>query len=105
MNGMIKRKSRYLTLSAVSRKAGPRLAIIASATKPGNSAMRQVGQKPYHTISPKRIARLTAKSTSATTAEDAGMMRRGKYTLPTRLALPTKLFEASLRIVEKRNHG
>ena len=46
-----------------------------------------------------------AKSTSATTADDVGMIRRGKYTLPIRLALPTRLFEASLRMLENRNQG
>jgi hypothetical protein len=67
--------------------------------------MCQLGQKPYHSNRPRRIARLIAKSMSATTANDAGMIRRGKQTLPIRLALPTRLFEASPRIVENRNQG
>jgi hypothetical protein len=60
------------------RKAGPRLASIASATKAGRNVLCQFGAKRYHSISPKRIARLIAKSTSATTADEAGMIRRGK---------------------------
>jgi hypothetical protein len=70
-----------LTLSAVIKKAGPRLASIASATKAGGSAMCKVGAKPYHAIRPRTIARLIARSTSATTAEDAGMIKRGEIDL------------------------
>src|SRR5690242_19079363 len=71
MNVMMYRKSRYLTLSAVIRKAGPRLANTASATKTGSIATLQLGQKPYHAIRANKIARLITKSTSATTADDA----------------------------------
>src|SRR5258706_7686448 len=78
MKGMMKRKSRYFTLSAVMNKAGPRLVRIARATNAGSNAMRHVGVKPYPSIRTKSIARLTPKSTSATIADEHGMMTRGK---------------------------
>jgi hypothetical protein len=92
-----------LTLSDVIRMAGPRLDSIGSATRTGNSAMCQLGAKPNHYIRPNRIARLIAKSMRATTAEEGGIIKRGKYT-PMALDFPTRL-EASPRIVENRNYG
>src|SRR6185503_21163126 len=72
MNGIMNRKSRYLTFRAVIRSAGPRLANTARTTNAGNRRICQVGAKPYQSISTNSIARLTAKSTSATTADEEG---------------------------------
>src|SRR5665647_3036788 len=85
--------------------AGPKLASTPKNTKAGSKSSRQLGTKAYHAITAPSIRRLMAKSTSATTADEAGMIMRGKYTFPIILALETTLFEASVRIVENKNHG
>src|SRR4029077_5343377 len=59
----------------------------------------------YQTIRPTRIAKLTRKSTNATITAAIGTIRRGKYTLLIRLALPIRLLEASATAVAKKLHG
>src|SRR5262245_49183016 len=86
-------------------RAGPRLASTARITKPGSSSRRQLGTKAYQAISAASITKLMAKSTRAVTADEAGMMMRGKNTLPIRLPLATMLFDASDKIAENKNHG
>jgi len=49
----------------------------------------QPGTKRYHSMIATRIRRLTRKSTRAVTTVATGMMTRGKYTLPIRLAFET----------------
>src|SRR5262245_57003044 len=87
------------------KSAGPRLASTARATKPGRKTICQPGAKPYQAITLSRTKRFIAKSTSATTADDDGMMIRGKYTFPMRFALARRLFEASLKMDENKNQG
>ena len=56
----------------------------------------------YQTISATRIAKLMRKSTNATITAAIGTIRRGKYTLLMRLALPMRLLEASASAVAKK---
>src|SRR5437868_108163 len=101
MNGMTKRKSRYLTFRAVIHRAGPTLAIAANRMKAGRNAICQLGRKPYHAIIPSRRTKEIRKSMKATTTAAVGTISLGKYTLLIRFALPIKLFEASVRPLEK----
>src|ERR1700730_2532472 len=105
MNDITKRKSRYLTLSAVIHKAGPMLATKASITKPGRTNIRQPGRNRYHAINRASIAKVIKKSTKATTTVAVGTISLGKYTLLIRLALLTRLLDASLTPVAKNVHG
>src|ERR1700730_11028623 len=105
MNGITSGKSRYLTLSAVIHTAGPMLATKASTTNPGRTSIRQPGRNRYHAISRASIAKVIRKSTNATITVAVGTISLGKYTLLIRLALLTRLLDASLRPVAKNVHG
>src|SRR6516162_263475 len=102
---MIKRTSRYFTFSAVSQRPGPKPASIASTTKPGSRTICQPGKNRYQIISATIITKLMVKSTEATPTAASGTIRRGKYTLLIRLALPTMLLEVSASALEKKVHG
>src|SRR6266481_6903645 len=105
MKGITYRKSRYLTLSAVIQTPMPMLATNAIKAKTGRNRTCQPGANWYQTIRPTRIAKLTRKSANATITAALGTIRRGKYTLLTRLALPIRLFEASATAVAKKLQG
>jgi hypothetical protein len=104
-NGIIYRKSRYFTFNAAISRAGPKLAKSANAMKAGKKIMCQFGRNAYQTIRSIKIIKFVAKSMRATRAVAAGIIIRGKYTFEIKFALPTMLFEASERTLEKRNHG
>jgi hypothetical protein len=87
------------------KRAGPKLAIIVKTINAGSKITFQCGETPYQSIRMHRITKLIEKSTSATTLADIGTIRRGKYTLLIRFAFPTRLFDASDKILEKRNQG
>jgi hypothetical protein len=95
MNGMIQRKSRYLTLSAVIRKAGPRLATIASATKAGQQRHPPGGRDAVPQHQPQEDREVDREIDERDEGRGRGTISRGKYTLPIRLALPTRLLEVS----------
>src|SRR5262245_3546380 len=78
MNGMTKRKSRYLTLSAPIRRAGPRLASTAKSTNAGSKRICQLGQKLNQTIKPTNSNKVIPKSIRATSTEEEGISIRGK---------------------------
>ena len=78
-NGVTKRKSRYLTLSAVTHKPGARLTREATATKKDNSRICQSRTNLYQAIIITR--KLMKKSTTATTTTAMGTINLGKYTL------------------------
>src|SRR5262249_32287258 len=99
------RTSRYLTFNAVSQRPGPKPASSASATNTGSSITCQPGTNWYQIISVTSIKKLMVKSTKAAPTAAMGMIRRGKYTLLIRLALPTMLLEASESALEKKVHG
>ena len=105
MNGMMYRKSRYLTLSAVIHNPGPRLARKAIATQNGKVRICQTGKNWYHSMRPIRMVKLIRKSTNDTTMAAVGTIRRGKYTLLMRLALLMRLLEAPVNEVEKSCQG
>src|SRR5438270_2480540 len=99
-NGMMKRKSRYLTLRAVMYRAGPRLDNTASTMKSGRKRILKSGRKRNHSIMAKSRISAIPNSTSAATLEALGTIKRGKYTLLMRFELLTRLFDASLKMVE-----
>src|SRR5262245_1164322 len=102
---MMYRMSRYLTFNAVSKRPGPKPTTRASPTNSGSSRICQPGTNWYQIISAPSIRKLMAKSTKATPTAAIGTMRRGKYTLLIRLALPTTLLDASANALEKKVQG
>src|SRR5258705_6314173 len=105
MKGITYRKSRYLTLSAVIHTPMPMLAANAMTAKNGRNRTCQPGANRYQIIRPMRMTKPIRKSTNATMTAAVGTMRRGKYTLPMRLALLIRLLEASATAVAKKLHG
>src|SRR5208282_5376245 len=83
----------------------PKLAAKARAINSGSVRSRRSGAKRYHTIKRAISPRVIRKSTKLVMTEPAGTMRRGKYILEIRLALPIRLLLDSLRAVEKNCQG
>src|SRR6266446_8354604 len=81
------------------------LARKANKINPGRTSTRQPGGYRYQVMSTSRIEKVIRKSTNATTTLAVGTISLGKYTLLIRLALLTKLLEASLNPVAKKVHG
>src|SRR6266851_1873023 len=105
MNGMMYRKSRYRTFSAVSQREGPKLARKARAINKGRNTICQPGKKWYQMSIASRMTKLIRKSTNETMIMAVGTISRGKNTLLIRLALLIKLLDASAKPVAKNVQG
>src|SRR6516162_10823804 len=81
------------------------LARNANRINNGRTRTCQPGGYWYHAIKRISIEKVIRKSTNATTTVATGTISLGKYTLLIRFALLTRLLEASLNPVEKKDHG
>src|SRR5216683_8114745 len=105
MNGMIYRKSRYWTFSAVIQSDGPKLARKARAMNRGRKTICHPGKNLYQTSIASRMTKLIRKSTNDTMIIAVGTISRGKNTLLMRLALLIRLLDASAKPVAKNDQG
>src|ERR1700692_508507 len=105
MNGMMYRKSRYSTFSALSHRPDPNDAANAKPTNKGRVRTLQSGANRYHTIITAMSPSVIRKSTKLVMTAPAGTTRRGKYTFEIRLAFPSRLLLDPLSELEKNCHG
>src|SRR5208337_4848617 len=105
MNGTIKRKSRYSTMSAAIHTPTPSEAPNTSSTNNGRNNTDAGGTYRNQTIRIIRKAPEIRKSTKLVITLLTIMMSRGKYTLEIKLEFDTRLFPLSAIAVEKNCQG
>src|SRR5579884_3991110 len=102
---MIYRTSRYSTLSAENHNPTPRHATVASNRNKGSHKMVACTPTPSYTQNRHSKTKARMKSTKPENMDEIGISSRGKYTLPMRFALPTRLLEDSVIPLAKNIQG
>src|SRR4051812_39763812 len=105
INGTMKRKSRYFTVSAVSHNPVPNAVVTVSTIKNGTKTMRQSGMNCHQMHIPASSTRTTIKSMSDTAMVESGTINRGKYTFEIKCVFATKLPLALEKAAENSCHG
>src|SRR3954454_6510450 len=97
--------SRYLTVSPANNMPILSASTVTKATSGSSMRMLMVGGMRCQTMRHASMPNAMAKSTSAASTAEPGMIMRGKYTFVIRLELPTMLLALFPTAEAKYVHG